>query len=76
MQSDAVAQQHLIRSAKADEDNFLLYQQKLEEARIGDALDERRILTYRGRTASAPALPVHSMLLWFALSIGLAVPPA
>ena len=75
MQSDAVAQQHLIRSAKADEDNFLLYQQKLEEARIGDALDERRILNVAVvEPPVAPALPVHSMLLWFALSIGLAVP--
>jgi uncharacterized protein involved in exopolysaccharide biosynthesis len=75
MQTDAVAQQHLIRSVKADEDNFLLYQQKLEEARIGDALDERRILNVAVvEPPVAPALPVHSMFLWFALSIGLAVP--
>jgi capsular polysaccharide biosynthesis protein len=33
-----------MRAAKADEDNYLLYLHKREEARIGDALDERRIL--------------------------------
>lgn len=75
MQSDAVAQQHLIRSAKADEENFLLYQRKREEARIGDALDERRILNVAVvEPPVAPALPTHSMLFWFAISIGLAVP--
>ena len=75
MQSDAVAQQHLIRSAKADEDNFLLYQRKREEARIGDALDERRILNVAVvEPPAAPALPIHSMLFWFAIAIGLALP--
>jgi uncharacterized protein involved in exopolysaccharide biosynthesis len=44
MQSDSVDQQDLMRTAKADEDNYLLYLHKREEARIGDALDERRIL--------------------------------
>jgi uncharacterized protein involved in exopolysaccharide biosynthesis len=75
MQSDAVAQQHLIRGAKADEENFLLYQRKREEARIGDALDERRILNVAVvEPPVAPALPMHSMLFWFAVSLGLAVP--
>jgi uncharacterized protein involved in exopolysaccharide biosynthesis len=75
MQSDAVAQQHLIRDAKANEENFLLYQRKREEARIGDALDERRILNVAVvEPPVAPALPVHSMLFWLAVSLGLAVP--
>ena len=75
MQSDAVAQQHLIRDAKADEENFLLYQRKREEARIGDALDERHILNVAVvEPPIAPALPLHSMLFWFAVSVGLAVP--
>jgi uncharacterized protein involved in exopolysaccharide biosynthesis len=75
MQSDAVAQQHLIRGAKADEDNFLLYQRKREEARIGDALDERRILNVAVvEPPAAPALPIHSMLFWLAIAIGFALP--
>jgi len=75
MQSDAVAQQHLLRNAKADEENFLLYQRKREEARIGDALDERRILNVAViEPPAAPALPMHSMMFWLAVSLGLAVP--
>lgn len=75
MQADAVAQQHLLRDAKADEENFLLYQRKREEARIGDALDERHILNVAVvEPPVAPALPMHSMLFWSALSVALAVP--
>ena len=75
MQSDAVAQQHLLRNAKANEENFLLYQRKREEARIGDALDERRILNVAVvEPPVPPALPLHSMLFWFTVSVGLAVP--
>ncbi|HWZ83058.1 MAG TPA: hypothetical protein VNW47_10560 [Terriglobales bacterium] len=75
LQADAVAQQQLVRAVKADEENFLLDQRKLEEARIGDALDDRRILNVAlVGPPVAPALPVHSMLFWFALSLGLAVP--
>lgn len=44
MQADSMDQQDLMRTAKAEEDNYLLYLHKREEARIGDALDERHIL--------------------------------
>lgn len=75
MQSDAVAQQDLIRSAKANEDDYLLYRRKREEARIGDALDERRILNVAMvEPPATPALPIHSLLFWFAIAIGIAVP--
>jgi len=37
-------QQDLLREAKANEDNYLLYLHKREEARIADALDQTRIL--------------------------------
>ena len=40
----SVVQQDLLRMAKADEENYLLYQRKREEARIADALDQRRIV--------------------------------
>ena len=74
MQSDSVDQQDLMRAAKADEDNYLLYLHKREEARIGDALDERRILNVAIVEAPvAPALAVHPLLLYFLLAFGLAM---
>ncbi len=74
MQSDSVDQQDLMRTAKADEDNYLLYLRKREEARIGDALDERRILNVAiVEPPAAPALPTHSVLLYFLLAFGLAM---
>jgi uncharacterized protein involved in exopolysaccharide biosynthesis len=74
MQSDSVDQQDLMRAAKAEEDNYLLYLRKREEARIGDALDERRILNVAiVEPPVAPALPVHSLLLYFLLTFGLAM---
>jgi uncharacterized protein involved in exopolysaccharide biosynthesis len=73
MQSDSVDQQDLMRTAKAEEDNYLLYLHKREEARIGDALDERRILNVAiVEPPAAPALPAHSVLLYFLLAFGLA----
>jgi uncharacterized protein involved in exopolysaccharide biosynthesis len=55
----AVAQQDLMRTAKADEENYLLYQRKREEARIADALDQRRIVNAAVVEAvTTPHLPV------------------
>ena len=74
MQSASVDQQDLMRTAKAEEDNYLLYLRKREEARIGDALDERRILNVAiVESPVAPALPTHSVLLYFLLAFGLAM---
>jgi uncharacterized protein involved in exopolysaccharide biosynthesis len=73
-QSDSVDQQDLMRAAKADEDNYLLYLRKREEARIGDALDEQRILNVAiVEPPVAPALPVHSALLYLVLAFGVAM---
>ncbi len=73
LQSDSVDQKDLMRDAKAEEDNYLLYLRKREEARIGDALDERRILNVAiVEPPTAPALPVHSLLVYFLLAVGLA----
>jgi uncharacterized protein involved in exopolysaccharide biosynthesis len=67
---DAITQQDLMRTAKADEDAYLLYLRKREEARIGDALDERGILNVVvAQPPAAPALPVHSA--WFFALVGL-----
>ncbi len=74
MQSDSVDQQDLMRAAKAEEDNYLLYLRKREEARIGDALDEGRILNVAiVEPPVAPALPVHPLLFYFLLAFGLAM---
>jgi len=74
MQADSVDQQDLIRAAKADEDNYLLYLRKREEARIGDALDERRILNVAiVEPPVAAALPEHPLILYFLLAFALAM---
>jgi uncharacterized protein involved in exopolysaccharide biosynthesis len=56
LQSQSVVQQDLIRNAKANEENYLLYLHKREEARIGDALDERRILNIASLTMPAVSI--------------------
>jgi uncharacterized protein involved in exopolysaccharide biosynthesis len=74
MQADSLDQQDLMRAAKADEDNYLLYLRKREEARIGDALDERRILNVAIVEAPvAAALPTHPAVLYFLLAFGFAL---
>ena len=58
---DSVTQQDLLRTMKAAEDNYLLYVRKREEARIGDAMDERGILNVIvAEPPVVPALPKHS----------------
>ncbi len=73
MQSDAIDQQDLIRTAKANEETYLLYLHKREEARIGDALDQQSILNVAiVEPPVAPALPVHSLPIYGVLALGLA----
>jgi uncharacterized protein involved in exopolysaccharide biosynthesis len=51
-------QQDLIRAAKIQETDYLLYQNKREEARISDALDEKHIVNVSVAEApTTPALP-------------------
>jgi len=74
MQTSSVDQQDLMRTAKADEDAYLLYVHKREEARIGDALDRQRILNVAiVEPPVPPALPVHSILLYFLLAFALSM---
>jgi uncharacterized protein involved in exopolysaccharide biosynthesis len=57
---DGAAQENLVREVKEAEDNDLLYKQKREEARIGDALDRQRIMNVAiAEAATVPALPAH-----------------
>jgi uncharacterized protein involved in exopolysaccharide biosynthesis len=57
---NGATQQDLVREVKEDEGNYLLYVQKREEARIGDALDRQRIVNVAiAEAATVPALPAH-----------------
>ena len=80
--ANGAAQENLLREVKEAEGNSLLYKQKREEARIGDALDRQRILNVAiAEAATVPALPVRphwaltlflGILLAFFVSSGLA----
>jgi uncharacterized protein involved in exopolysaccharide biosynthesis len=51
-------QDDLVRNVKTQEDNYLLYLRKREEARISDALDSKRIVNVSiAEAATIPALP-------------------
>ena len=74
MQENSIDQQDLIRAAKADEDSYLLYLHKREEARIGEALDQQRILNVAiVEDPVAPVLPVHSALAYFVIAFALSL---
>jgi len=59
-----VAQADLQRTVKVGEDNYLLYLQKLEEARISEALDRKRIINVAiAEAPTAPSLPSNQRFL-------------
>lgn len=61
---ESMVQQDLQRTVKADEESFLLYQRKHEEARINDALDQRRIINAAiAEEAILPSTPVSLPLV-------------
>jgi uncharacterized protein involved in exopolysaccharide biosynthesis len=69
-----IVQQHLLRVQKTDEDNYLLYSKKSEEARISDALDQKRILNVAvAEQPVVPTLPAHSPWLIIGLGVVLAI---
>jgi uncharacterized protein involved in exopolysaccharide biosynthesis len=73
MDQKALAQGDLLREAKADEDNFLLYMHKREEARISDAMDQRRLVNVALVDEPAvPAMPTTSPWLFALLGTLLA----
>lgn len=64
LDSDSMIQQNLIRDAKTQEDFYLLYVQKSQEAGISDALDRRGILNVAiAEEPNVPALPQRSPLI-------------
>ena len=56
LDQQSVVQQELLRTAKADEDSYLLFRKKREEARIADELDESKIVNVA--VAEAAAVPL------------------
>jgi uncharacterized protein involved in exopolysaccharide biosynthesis len=65
----AIQQQDLMRSLKTAEESYLLYAKKSEEARIGDALDERGIVNVIiSEPPLTPVLPKRSA--WLVMLIG------
>jgi uncharacterized protein involved in exopolysaccharide biosynthesis len=68
LDAKAVQQGALMREAKADEANYLLYLTKREQERTSDALDERRIADVAiAVPASVPALPAINPFAFGAL---------
>jgi uncharacterized protein involved in exopolysaccharide biosynthesis len=63
LEMNAVAQQDVEQQVKAAEEKYLLYSNKREEARIGDALDQNGLLNVGiAQQPRVPALPVWSFL--------------
>lgn len=68
-----VVQQNLLQDAKTQEENYLLYEHKREEARISNALDQRGILNVAlAEQPIVPALPSRSPLSVVLLTLLLA----
>ena len=73
LQEASIVQQDLLRAVKTQEENYLLYLRKQEEARINDALDRRGIINVVVAEAPmVPALPARSRWRYGLLSMCLA----
>jgi uncharacterized protein involved in exopolysaccharide biosynthesis len=67
-----IAQQALVRNVKEVEAEYLLYQQKREEARINEALDQRQMVNVAiAQPPTFPTLPARSPILYPLLAITL-----
>jgi uncharacterized protein involved in exopolysaccharide biosynthesis len=76
----AVQQAALLREAKANEENYLLYLNKREQERTSNALDDKHIANVSIVVPpEVPALPAHSPFsiifagFWLAIGAGVAV---
>jgi uncharacterized protein involved in exopolysaccharide biosynthesis len=68
LEQAGLQQQELLRNQKEQQDNYLLYTHKREEARITDALDEGKILNVAvAEQATPPALPAKPAWLYAVL---------
>ncbi len=74
LEQAGLVQQDLLREAKANEDNYLLYLHKREEARIEEALDRTRILNVSMvEQPTIPVSPVRSPGMFLLVGMLLAV---
>lgn len=71
LEDESVVQQDLLRTAKANEENYLLYYRKREEASIADALDQRKIIN--AAVAQPPIPPLVPASLPTGIKLLLAV---
>ncbi|HEY6768943.1 MAG TPA: GumC family protein [Candidatus Sulfotelmatobacter sp.] len=70
LQQKGIQEADLQRVIKTDEENYLLYQRKREEARMSDMLDETHILNVAVAEApTVPVLPVGSRLVFVVLGL-------
>ncbi len=73
LEQQGIQQGDLMRTAKEDETNYLLYTKKKEEARIEDALDRNRLLNVSiVENPSLPSIPTRSPLLFALVGVLLA----
>jgi uncharacterized protein involved in exopolysaccharide biosynthesis len=69
-----IVQQDLLRTMKTDEENYLMYQRKREEARMTNALDQTRILNVAiAEQPVPPTLPSNSPGTTLVVGVMLAV---
>ena len=74
LDAQGIEQQDLVRTAKAAEENYLLYLRKREEARISDAFDQQSILNVAiAEKPTVPSLPAESPLMFALLGTFLAL---
>jgi uncharacterized protein involved in exopolysaccharide biosynthesis len=70
LEDKGLIQQDLLRTAKANEENYLLYLRKQEEARMAEALDERRILNVAiAERPNVPLVPTNSPVIFALVGI-------
>jgi succinoglycan biosynthesis transport protein ExoP len=73
LEEKGIVQQDLLRAQKTNEEGYLLYLRKREEARIADALDRNRILNIAiAQEPEVPTSPVSSRLAFALVGIVLA----
>jgi len=74
LEENGLVQQDLLREAKANEDNYLLYLHKREEARIEEALDRTGILNVgMVEQPTVPTAPVRSAAIFVVVGLLLAM---
>jgi uncharacterized protein involved in exopolysaccharide biosynthesis len=74
LEQKGLTEQDLLRTVKTDEENYLLYQRKREQARMTEALDRTRIVNVAlAEQPVVPSLPSNSPALVILLGTVLAV---